>query len=155
MNKVLENLIEAERLIKTSDHLIYMSFPVIKDKKILTRAIINIYEATQKIISSILQREYLLEKINLTDNHNLNFKIFVEKCAPFYNINQEEIKSIQELFEIIKEHKKSPMEFFKNEQLVILSNNLETLTISLEKAKKFLNTTKLLLKKTKNNIIKD
>ncbi len=153
MAKFLENLQEAEKIIQIADHWTYVSFPLIKDKKLLLKTMIEVKKALQYCINSILQYEYLYKRIRLFKNPKTNFQTFERKCAKHYNISQDEVKLISELFDIVEKQKKSSMEFVKNNKIVILSENLETKTIPLEKIKEFLLLSKKILEKTKNKIL--
>jgi len=145
MEKFLENIEQAEKIIQTTDYLTYMTFPLIKDKRLLLKIISEIKIAIAKSINSILQYEYLYKRILLHKDPKLNFKTFKEKCAKKYNITEQEIKLILELFDIVEKHKKSSMEFLRKEKIVILSNNSEPRIITLEKTKEFLTTAKNIL----------
>ena len=152
MDKFLENLQEAEQKIKTADHMIYVTFPLIKDKKLLLKILIDTKIALSKCISSILQYEYLYKRIKLYNNPKTNFKTFEEKCAKKYNITEQEIKLILELFDFVEEQKKSSMEFIKNGKIVILSQSLQQKTITIERIKEFLTLAKNILKKIRETI---
>ncbi len=148
MEKFLENLQEAQKTIQTIDHMIYVTFPLIRDKKILIKIITEIKNAIMNCINSILQYEYLYKRINLYKNSKTNFRIFIKKCCPYYKITQKEIDLIIELFELIEKHKQSATEFVREEKVVILSENLKTETITIEKIKEFFNLSKEIMKKT-------
>ncbi len=152
MEKFLENILEAEKNLRTLDHMIYITFPLIKDKRLLLKVIQDIKNVIANCITSILQYEYLYKRISLYKDSRENFKTFTEKCAQRYNIGKEEIKLILELFDFVENHKKSPFEFIKGEKIVILSENSRPTTINLDKAKQFLITAKDVLKKTKEGI---
>ena len=154
MEKILENLIEAERIINSADHLISVTIPMIKNNKLLINALIEIKKAIVKCINSILQYEYLFRRIKLHKKPNLNFETFTKKCSKRYKIESNEIKKINELFEIIKKHEKSPFEFVRKENLVILSDNLQKKTISREDVKEFLILAKTILFKVKSKMEK-
>jgi len=153
MEKFLEKLTEAEKIIKTTDHMVYTSFPMVKDKRLLLRVLSEIKSAITICITSILQYEYLYKRINLYKKPKENFRIFTEKCANNYMITREEIKIILELFEIVEKHKKSSMEFIREDKIIILSDKLEPKTLTLEKTKEFLETSKNILKKTRLNLM--
>ena len=148
MEKFLENIQEAQKTIQVIDHLIYVTFPLIKDKKILTKILTETKNAITNCINSILQYEYLYKKIDLCPNPKTNFKTFKAQCAPKYKITKEEINSIIKLFELVEKHKQSTIEFLKNEKVIILSENLKTETITIEKIKEFFNLSKELMRKT-------
>ncbi len=148
MEKFLENIIAAEKKIQTADHMIYVTFPLIKDKRLLLKILQEIKNAVTNCISSILQYEYLYKRITLYKDPKSNFKTFVEKCAPRYKITREEINSILELFDFMEKHRESPFEFVKDDKVVILSNGLKPKTLTVEKTKEFLILVKNVLRKT-------
>ena len=61
---------------------------------------------------------------------------------------------IIELFEIVENHKQSHFEFVKNEKIIILSENLEQKSLTVEKIKEFLWLAKNVLKKSKEVILR-
>jgi hypothetical protein len=149
MKRFFENLLEAEKELKTIDHIIYITFPLLKEKNILIKSLLHTKEAIVKCINSILQYEYLHKRIELSDNPTTNFKLFKEKCSKRYSISEKEIKTIEELFDLVKSHRQSPMEFIKNGRVVILSNSMLGKTFTVEDVKRFLETSKNMVKKTK------
>ena len=155
LEKFLESLIEAEKIIQIVDHIIYMTFPLIKDKNLLLKTLSETKTVVTKCINSILQYEYLHKRITLYKESKSNFRIFREKCAQRYKITEKEIKLILELFELAKKHKKSPMEFVRKEKIVILSENSEPDIFTLEKSKEFLILAKNILEKTKKTMEED
>lgn len=144
----MENIMEAEKKIQTADHMIYVTFPLIKDKRLLLKILQEIKNSVTNCINSILQYEYLYKRITLYKNPKLNFKIFTEKCAPRYKITKEEINLILELFDFMEKHRESPFEFTKDDKVVILSNGLKPKTLTVEKTKEFLIIVKDILRKT-------
>ena len=110
--------------------------------------------AVANCVNSILQYEYIYKRIALFKNADTNFRIFKEQCASKYNITKEEVELILELFDISKKHKQSPMEFIRNEKIIILSENLKPETIAIEKIKEFLLLAKNILNKTKRVILR-
>jgi len=105
-------------------------------------------------INSILQYEYLYKRIKIYKDAETNFKVFKEKCAPRYKITNQQTNLIIELFDLVEKHKKSPLEFMRNGKIVILSENLIPKTFTFEKTKEFLELSKDILKKTKENFNK-
>ena len=152
MEKFLENLHEAEQLIKKIDHMIYVTYPLIQEKRLVLKIISETKNALIKCINSILQYEYLYKRVRLTKDPKENMRIFKVKCAPKYNISIEEIKLMLELFDLIEKHKKSPFEFRKQEKIIILSENSSPKVIIIDDAKKFLALAKGFLLKSKNTM---
>jgi hypothetical protein len=148
MEKFLKKIQEAQKTIQVIDHMIYVTFPLIKDKKILTKILTETKNTITNCINSILQYEYLYKRIDLYSNPKTNFKTFEQQCAPRYKITKGELNLIIKLFELVEKHKQSAIEFLKNEKVVILSENLEKETITMEKIKEFFNLSKEIMKKT-------
>ena len=149
MEKFLETLQEAESLIKKIDHMVYVTYPLIQDKRLVLKIIVETKNAIIKCINSILQYEYLYKRVNLTKDPKENLRIFKLKCAPRYEISVEKIKLMLKLFDLIEEHKKSPFEFRKQEKIVILSENSKPKVIVIENAKEYLALAKEMLVKGK------
>ena len=148
MEKFLQNLEEADRIIKAMDHLTYVTFPLVKDKRMLLKIISETKKAVALCINSILQYDYLYRKIRLYKDIKENFRTFGEKCAMRYGISQAEIAKIRELFELAEKHRKSPLEFVRKDKVVIMSENFQTSTVTLEKTKEYVILARNLLAKT-------
>ena len=69
-----------------------------------------------------------------------------------YNINIEYITLVQEVNDILKQHKQSPVEFRKNDQFVICSENYRIKVIKAEHIKKYIEKAKLFIKETENMV---
>jgi hypothetical protein len=150
--RYFENLNEAEKLLKTSDHLIYVSYTLLKDQKLLVKILPEIKSAISKALNAVLQNEYLFKRIKLYKNPKDNFETFKKKCAPRYNITNSEIHKIEELFKIVESHEKSPMEFVRGENVVILSDTNAHLIVNFESTKEFLQLGKTILGKVRSKI---
>lgn len=153
MERFLKNLRQAEKTIQTLDHLVYVTFPLVKDKKLLLKILLETKTAVTNLINAILQYEYVFKRVTLYDNPKKNFESFEKKCAPKYNLSNQDIKLIKELFDIAEKHKQSPFEFVRNNKVVILSENLDTKTVTFEKTKEFLELAKSILKKAKSQFL--
>jgi len=154
MEKIVEHVLEAEKNLKTVDHIVYVTFPLIKDKRLLLKVLQELKAIITHCITAVLQYEYLYKRINLYSDSKENFKTFTEKCAPRYDINKNEIRLIFELFDFVEKHKQSPFEFIKDEKVVILSEDSRPTTLSIEKTKEFLVLAKEIIKKTKEGMKK-
>lgn len=150
MEKFLQKIEEAEKTIRIADHIAYVTFPIVKDKRLLLKIMLETKNAIANCINSILQYEYLYKRIKLYQNPSENFRIFTEKCAPRYNITKDEVNLINELFDFAKKHKESSMEFVRREKVVILTNSMEQRILTIEKTKGFILLAKNILSKIKD-----
>lgn len=139
MEKHLESLDKATNNLRIADHIIYITYPLIKDKKLLLKALDQIYEGLLSTINSILQYDYLWKRIRLYQDPRENFETFINKCAKRYNISDQDVRELMAFLNLMESHRKSPMEFIRREKIVILSENLSTTQLDLERLKNDLN----------------
>lgn len=147
MEKFQESLKNATQKIQLVEHLLQITYPMIKEKNILLKAIGELKKATTLTISAMLQFDYYLKEINLRKNPQTNYRTFKTKSAKKYSISQEEINSIEEIFELEKQHEQSPMEFKKGEKIVIFSETADIKTITAKRIKELEETLKKILQK--------
>lgn len=147
--KYIESLNHAIKNIKVADHIVYVTYPVISDKRLLLKSLEHIYEALIGIINAILQYDYFWQKIQLSREAKVNLEIFINQCSKRYNINSEEISEIIEAIMLAENHKKSSVEFLRKEKIIIMTDNLKTTTLDQERLKKYLNLLRKLLEKAK------
>ena len=152
MEKFIESLTESGKSIKAVDHMLYITYPLFKDKKILIKVLTETQKALTNCINAILQYEYLFKRIKLFKNPKDNFHTFLQKCAPRYEITSTE--KIKELFILAKKHQQSSMEFVKEDKLVILSGDMEKNVLDIDKTKEFLALTKDVLEKAQQRILR-
>ena len=152
MEKYIENLNKAETMLQTADHLLYMTYPLVREKRLLLKILNEIYLVVLNTINSILQYEYVHKRINLYKNAQENLSVFKNKCAPRFGITEEQVKGLQTIFELAEKHKTSPFEFVRDNKIVIMSNAFHTDTITVEKMKGFILLSKEVLRKAETII---
>ena len=146
-DKILVYLQSASKALQTADHMVYITFPLIKENRLLIKILSEIYSAVLTLVNIILQYDSSYKRIILTENASENFRVFREKCSPRFGISSAELEKIVEIFRLMKEHKASPMEFVRRDKLVIMSDNLKTDTLTLDRLKDYLLVSKGLLQK--------
>lgn len=153
MEKILREIQEAEKIIHSIDHLIYVTYPLINEPKIFIRCLEELGIAVRKIISCVLLYESFFKKIKIYESPEKNLLTFFEKCSPKYKITKIQIEQIKGLLEIVDEHKKSQIEFKRGKNYIIL-NNEKIKMINLEKVKEFIFLSKSLISNSKEIIRK-
>ena len=152
MEKFQENLIQAIKNLQIADHMTYVTYPLVNEKRLLLKIFDEIYKSIINCINTILNYEYLYKRIKLYTDNRENLITFFNKCSKDYGLTNEQLKKIKEIIEIHKKHQESSMEFVKKDQLVILSQELQTQTLNIFKIKEYLLVAKELLMKIKNKI---
>ncbi len=139
--------------IQIADHMLTMTYPIVKDPKLLLAVMENIFLALTNSIGSLLHYERNYKRVPpFQDTFVSKFNIFKQKCARRFNIDQEMVLMIQEIKDIIFQHKKSPVEFTRNDSFVICSEDYKMKTISLEKMRNYITKSKIFIQNI-NNII--
>ena len=144
-----ELLSKAEHSAKTADHIVYITYPLIKDSQLLKKALEEIYSISIAIVQTTLSYEYMYKRVQLHQDPKLNWDNFRVKCAARFNMTSQEIDTIKELLALAEKHKESSMEFVRKEKVVIMSDNLRIESIGLDKLKKYLSVMKVVMQKTK------
>ena len=140
---------ESLKNYQVADHILTVTYPLIKDTKLLLGVTDNMFLALNNAMSSVLYHERIFKLVPLfEDTFESKFNVFRHRCVPRYKINQEYIDLIQDLQEIISLHKKSPMEFRRQDRFIICNKNYQMrgittnqLKINLQKTKEFLKIT--------------
>lgn len=143
---------QAVKELKIADHMTYVTYPLVSEHKLLLKIFNEIYNSITDCIKALLTYESVHKKIQIYADPKDNLQTFI-KLSKQYKLNNEQIKIIVEILELYKKHKKSAMEFVKNNKIVILSDNLQTQTLDLQTIKIYLNLAKALLVKTNKKII--
>ena len=146
MNVLLE---KAYKDLKTADHMIYVTYPILKEKRLLSKILEGIDSVVRNIIKAILQHEFEFKRIKLYSDPHANFKIFEGSCADRYGM-REQMETIQEILTLAEKHKECSMEFVRNNKMILLSDDLRTESITLEKLKMYVGTAKEIMKRAEN-----
>jgi hypothetical protein len=143
----------SQKKIKLADHMLTMTYPVVKDPKLLVSVMENIFLALTNAIGSLLHYERTFKKVpQFEDTFISKFRVFKENCAKKYKIEESNISLIQEIKDIVLQHKKSPIEFTRKDSFVICSDDYIMQTITLEKMKTYILKSKSFLQKISNII---
>ena len=156
MEKFQELRDAAEKKLKLADHILTMTYPMVKDPRLLLSSIENLFLAFTYGMSSLLYYEQLFKRIpQFPDNFAGKFEMFRDECSKRYNIDSEHLKIIQDIKEIIVSHKKSPMEFSRNDSLIICNGNYRMKTISANMIHNYVQKAKLFIKNISIIVSKD
>lgn len=147
MEKYEESFNKAVKELRVADHILYVTYHIVKDKRLLLKALDQEYDSLMSLINAILQYDYLWKRIQLYHDPSLNFDTFINKCSKRYAITSQEISEIKDFLLVVELHKKSPMEFMRREKVVIMADNFKTASVDYEKLKKYLEMIKRIIKK--------
>jgi len=150
--KYKEYLKESARHLQIADHMTYITFPLVNEKKLIIKIFEEIFKSVKNSINSAIHFEFKNKNIILSNQEEENIKNFIENLAKNYEINEKEINKILEIIEIEKKHEESSMEFVRKEKLVMMSDSLNIKTLTIENIKDYLTIAKnIFLKVSKKN----
>lgn len=133
----------ANRSLKTADHLTYVTYPLLKDTKLVIAILENINNALILSVEAMVEYDRMFKRITaIPQDFRSRFELFKKSCAPRYNIDREHIAMISDIDMIMENRKRSPMEFVKRDKLVVLGNDFRTKTVDYEKMKVYVNKAK-------------
>ena len=143
----MAQLDDAKKLIRTADHMVYITYPALKEGRLLVKVLEELHSAVEIIMLEMLQHEYKFKRIQLSNDPKMNFSIFEQKCALMYGLTKEQINDIKQIFLIYSAHKASPTEFVRQTKFIIMSDNLRTESLTLLRMKSYLALAKDLVRK--------
>jgi hypothetical protein len=146
--KFQQYLDEAIKRLQIADHMAYVTFPVLNDPRLILKILDEIIKSTTSLIQAVLDYEYY-PKHSGRDN---SFNIFLDDYAQVYGLTNTQIEKIMELFELNKKRNLSAMEFVRKDKIVILSDDLNTEALNIQKVKEYLLLSKEFLMKVNRKI---
>jgi len=150
--KAKEKLNAAIKNLQIADHLTYVTFPLVNEKRLIIKIFDEIFKSINNCIDAIIYHEYLYKKIEWYGEEKSNLDILISKCAGNYGLSNEQIRKIKDIIETDKKHKNSAMEFVRRESIILMSDGLGVKTLDIKIIKDYLLTAKELLMKVKIKI---
>ena len=155
MQEISDYLNKANKLIRTADHLTYVTYPLIKDNKLIITITENLADAMTNAINALLHYDKYYKRITyLPEDFRSRLEIFKLNCAPRYNISTIYLTLIRDLKDLQEARKKASMEFIRKDEYVITEKNFNIKTLTYQKAKDYVNLSKAFFDKV-NFILKN
>lgn len=115
---------------KAADHLVYVTYPLVDDPKLLLGVLHNLYNALEAGM-----------------HHRVGKGSFVASVAKLYAREKKEYATfLQEIYDLLELQKNCPVEFERKGKLVFCNKDYEMKVVSLNDIKIWLEKAKLLLK---------
>ena len=134
-----------------ADHILTQTYPLLKDQRLLLNSLETVFLAYANSIGSLLYYEKEFNRIpQFKDDFDSKLRALRDNCAKKYDIKQEDINIIKEVRDIVVQHKKSPVEFVREDRFIICSDDYNMKTINVDKLKSMLNSAKVFIGKINN-----
>ena len=139
MERFQEARDKSRRYMQAADHMASVTYPLLQDNKVLVAALENTFLALTNAMASVLHYERTFKRVPpFHDNFESKFLMFSEKCAKRYGIETQYLQMMQEIKDILLEHKESQMEFSKKDSLVIVNEGYRLRKVSVEQIKNYI-----------------
>jgi hypothetical protein len=156
MEKFQEAREKAKRNLQIADHMIYMTYNLIQDPKLLVVVMENIFLALTNAMSSVLYYEKFFKRLPpFPENFEAKFALFQQTCVSKYNIDKSYVSMIRDVKDFIFEHRQSPVEFVRKDRFVICTNNYQMKAVSVDQIKKYISLSKVFLQEANRIVSKD
>jgi hypothetical protein len=137
---------QARQKLKNADHLVSISYPMVRDNKLLLAAAENLAESLNLYVLTVLAYERLKKSIPpFHDDQESALSSFERDIVPKYKIDIKYIKLITDFNELVRFHKDSAVEFNRKDKFVMASGNYKLMELSegllkdnLERARRFM-----------------
>ncbi len=137
---------KARQSIRVADHMLTMTYPLVKDPKLLIAVLENIQGALVHAMTSVLAYEYAFKRIPpYKETFENKFSMFKQHIVRQQALDPHIVQFIAQMKELHDEHKNASIEFSRTETYV-MSNERYRLNILTEKdLKAHLQTTKTIV----------
>ncbi len=136
MDKKQTYLNESLKYLQTAEHMAEVTFPLVNEKKLLLKILEQINKSIINSINAANKKRILRREINPEDKRK------IIKQLKKLNMKKEQTEKILEIIELNQKHKKSAMEFERNNKAVIMMNDLNIITLNIGEIKEYLATAK-------------
>jgi len=143
--EIIELIKESKRNIKVADHIVNVTYKVIKDEKLLINVLRKIRVAIRLIIKAFILVEKSKKKLVAIDfdkDAERAISTFKIKVAPKYGIEKKFIRLITVVEEMLHTYEKSSLNIVKNNQIYIAQEDYTLRVINQNDVKKYINITK-------------
>ena len=146
MDFVARPLMQANQSFKTADHLAYITYPVVNEKKLLMVVIQNIYTTLNNAMDALLAHYHAYKQISyIPQDFEGKAEMFRSALFKRHQLDPSLYDFFLEIDEIIRHHQRSAINFVRKDSFIIASDNFKLKTVTIEKVKSYLQQTKLFL----------
>ncbi|MBI2040511.1 MAG: hypothetical protein HYT16_00225 [DPANN group archaeon] len=144
MSELYYELIDAARKeIELADHLLYVTYPMIKETKFLLAISEHVIKAANQALHALLEFEHTYKRVEMfSTNFAVMISVYRNKIEPFYNFDQKFYRLLNKMQEIQRMGIESAIRFRHGERYVLAGHDYRLTTIDYESVKRYSNLTK-------------
>ncbi|RME52393.1 hypothetical protein D6783_04695 [Candidatus Woesearchaeota archaeon] len=147
MEDFQEELASAKKQLRLADHMLAVTFPLLKETKLLLAVVDNLFRAVDHAVSALLRFERYYKRIPaVPSSFEGRLAVLRLRVGKRVGLESEHLRFIQSLKSLVEERKKSPVEFARKGKVVICSSTYALRTLSVGELKKHLSSAKGFIK---------
>jgi hypothetical protein len=116
--------------LQTAHHILTITFPAVQSPKLFLSIAEHLFLAMDYAMNAVLMEEKEKNSLKFNTSFSSRYSNFRLKVAPTKNFTKTQAEQLQYLRNILLEHQKSPMEFERNQSLVICSDDYKMTILS-------------------------
>lgn len=143
MERVLQLQQKAQKELNVAEHLLIVTFALVKDPKMLLGVTEKIFLSCNYAMSAVVYFERRFKRIPpFHDIFDSRYNAFKHRVAPRYKVPMEYMYFFEKLKDIVVKHKKSSMEFPRSGKFIICSDKYDIESLSYKQVHGFLQSAK-------------
>ncbi|MFA5887788.1 MAG: hypothetical protein WC852_03700 [Candidatus Nanoarchaeia archaeon] len=153
MDKLKQLITEANTELKKADHLAYVTYPMIRESKLLYAIAEVLYNSLYKGVEAVLAYERLYKRIPLVPGtFETEIELFKD-VSTRYGFSRSIVLLLLDLRRLVKAKKESPVEFVRKDKFVICDDDYNMSVLDINKIKAYVMDSKEFMEKL-NHVMK-
>ncbi len=134
---------QSKKEIELADHLIYVTYPLIKEAKFLLSIAEHVVKAAELALEALLTYEREYKRIEpFAKNFAVMIDVFHPEVQARYNFGAEHLHLLKKLAEFKQYNKESIMRFRRKDKYILTTQQYDMQVLDLDKVKRFCEATK-------------
>lgn len=126
---------DAKRKLAIADHFMFVTYPLLKETKMLKMIMDNVADSVFKSMQAVLEKERMMKKAtHLTGNFHVDFELFRSHSSQ-YGFTPKHHYLVQELRAFHESKMKSHMEFVRGDKYVFAFEDFSMKVLTADKVK--------------------
>lgn len=131
-------VLESNKHYRLADHIANITYPLIKDSKLLLSMLDNIDKCVKYALDAFIYYEKINDRISVfPEDLPTKLHVFSKTAAIRHNVNGFQIL-VREINELLSKHKESPVEFIKDNKLYMYNREYKARTLDIKDIKLYL-----------------
>ncbi|MFH1400883.1 MAG: hypothetical protein ABIH41_05150 [Nanoarchaeota archaeon] len=129
----------ALKAVSVADHMLSVTYPLLKDPKLLLAVLDNISKSLEANVASLVTRDRTLQLVPACPpTFDAQYTVFKRYLVRRYALEETYIGLIDDVRSIIKQHKDSSIEFSRKGRFVICNEDYSLQTLNAKEIKTYL-----------------